>query len=141
MKPLNEDQVKMIKEFHNYLMRLHDKYWGMYTGAVLMNKFIKENTREETPTSSITQVASTISKLCEIEVDDKNILIVNSIDIEDEQTTKKAISNLMLYMSNFSYYLGNVIPFIIDVNKEAKSRQEMDCIRNYIAEIIGFITE
>lgn len=47
----------------------------------------------------------------------------------------------MLYMSNFSYYLGNVIPFIIDVNKEATGRQEMDCIRNYIAEIIGFITE
>ena len=121
MKPLNEEQVKMIKEFHNYLMRLHDKYWGMYTGAVLMNKFIEENTGKETPISSIAQVASTISNLCKIKVDDKNILIVDSIKIEDEQTAKKAISNLMLYMSNFSYYLGNVIPFI--------------------AEIIGFITE
>ncbi len=141
MKPLNEEQVKMIKEFHNYLMRLHDKYWGMYTGAVLMNKFIEENTGKETPISSIAKVASTISNLCKIKVDDKNILIVDSIKIEDEQTAKKAISNLMLYMSNFSYYLGNVIPFIIDVNKEATGIQEMDCIRNYIAEIIGFITE
>ena len=60
MKPLNEEQVKMIKVFHNYLMRLHDKYWGMYTGAVLMNKFIEENTGKETPISSIAQVASTI---------------------------------------------------------------------------------
>lgn len=106
-----------------------------------MNKFIEENTGKETPISSIAQVASTISNLCKIKVDDKNILIVDSIKIEDEQTAKKAISNLMLYMSNFSYYLGNVIPFIIDVNKEATGRQEMDCIRNYIAEIIGFITE
>ena len=146
MKPLNEEQVKVIRDFEEFKKNLSKKYVTLRTGMIIMEKafndVLKELEIDNKPSAygMTSRIENDLNHKLSLKVNKDNMLIIGILKepVNDKDTVIKEcsdfISEISIHIAELEQYLDN------QYDRANFDRDIYDC-KQHINRIINIIFE
>ncbi len=146
MKPLNEEQVKVIKDFEEFKKNLLKKYVVLRTGMVIMEKAFNDALKEQEIDSKPS--AYSMTSLIEqdlygglsLKVDKDNMLIIGIMK-EPVKNKDVVIKECVNFISEISIHISKLNEYLDNQYDRSIFDSDIDDCKQHVKKIMDVIFE
>ncbi len=145
MKPLNEEQVKVVKDFEKLKEDLSKKYNFLKIGMSIMenafNDVLKEQEIDNKPSSyrMLSLIDHTLRNVCSLKVNENNMLIIGILK-EPVNNKEKVMKECLDFISEISIHISEFEKYLDKVDYNIFARDIYDC-KQHIQKVMNVIFE